>query len=258
VNKLEIPSGRRYRVSKLPLFLVLAAMSAAAIPVAQMALPPDFAARAVRITIDGFGGRNRGDYLLREPDGTTFSGEFSRAESRLGVLDPLLVRSKAKGAFSFVDSSTDVSIKADCDMRKLTVNVDIVTVDAKKLVYQCEFRSDGALTDARLFIGQPKRQGLKQKLLAQDLRYGEADLFGQRLSIESVHEYRGSKLGSQSAVGYLLKSGDNLVAAVELTDVDPGLYIVEDLSADMRRIIYVTALAIGVFRDPADSALDAE
>ena len=243
-------------MSRLLLLSVFVSTSLAALPTARMALPPDFEAQATRIEIDGFGGFNKGTYEFIDIVGNAYAGEFSRSESRLGILDPLVVKSKAKGAFSFVDAGAEISLSAACDMRKLTVNVDVVTLDPKKMAYHCEFHSDNALMAAQLVIGQPKRKGFKEKMLAQDLRRGEAAMFGQNLVIESVHSYRDSKFGSQPPVGYLLKSGDRTVAAVELTDVDPGLYLVEDLSDELRRTIYVTALAIGVFRDPANSALE--
>lgn len=243
-------------MSRFLLLSVFLVTTLAALPTARMALPPDFEAQSTHIEIDGFGGHNKGSYEFVDKLGQAYSGEFSRAESRLGILDPLVVRSRATGSFSFVDSTAETSMSAACDMRKVTVNLDVVTLDPKKMAYHCEFHGDNALMAARLVIGQPKRQGFKEKMLAQDLRRGEAAMFGQNLVIESVHNYRDSKFGSQPPVGYLLKSGDRTVAAVELTDVDPGLYIVDDISDDLRRTIYVTALAIGVFRDPANSALE--
>ena len=245
-------------MSRIALLLVMAFISAAAwaLAVARMALPPDFEAHALRIGFDGFGGRNKGQYRFVDLSGTTYSGDFRRDETRLGVFDPLVVRSKAKGSFTFTDAAADLAISASCDMRKITLTAGIVTFDPKKMAYQCELRSGPSLMAARLIIGQPKREGVKKKVLAQDLRRGEAALLDQNLVIESVHDYRGSRFGSQPPVGYLLMSQERVVAAVELTDVDPSLYLAPDLSPELQRVIYVAALAIAVFRDPAHSALE--
>jgi hypothetical protein len=236
--------------------MALISQAAWALAVARMALPPDFEVRALRVELDGFGGRNAGQYRFVDLSGTTYSGEFRRDQTRLGVFDPLVVRSKARGAFTFTDAAADIAISAFCEMRKITLTAGIVTFDPKKLAYQCELRSGPSLMAARLVIGQPKREGLKKKVLAQDLRRGEALLLDHYLAIESVHDYRGSRFGSQAPVGYLLLSQDRVVAAVELTDVNPSLYLSSDLSPDLQRAIHIVALAIAVFRDPAHSALE--
>lgn len=229
----------------------------AAVTVARMDLPEDFAADAVRVGFTGFGGRNNGSYAITDPSGDRWSGKFSRNESRLGVFDPLLVRQKGKGSFEFSDPGTGQHLlDAECAFRKLTVNVDVVTVDPKKAAYSCELTFSQKAETGRVVIGQPKREGLKKKFLAQDLRAGEAIVFGERLVLESVHGYAGSKFSSQPAIGYLLRSGDRTLAAVELTDTNPGIYFGAGLSETEHRAVLVAALAIAVYRDPADSALN--
>ncbi len=96
----------------------------------------------------------------------------------------------------------------------------------------------------------------KEKFLAKDLRRGEAMILDHHLLIESVHRYQGSKLQSPAPVGYLLRQGDQMVAAVELTDVNPTLLILPDTTDDLRHSIVATALALAVLRDPANSALE--
>ncbi|NNC78171.1 MAG: hypothetical protein HKN77_09435 [Woeseiaceae bacterium] len=230
--------------------------SATAATTARMELPEEFTASATHIEFSGFGGHNKGTYSFADNRGSHYRGDFKRGESRLGVFDPLLVRNKGKGSFSFRDPGSDAELTAACEFKKYTVNVDVVTFDAKKVAYSCDFRGNSALLGARLIIGQPKRQGMKQKFLARDLRSGESALFDQYLTLESVHDYRGTKLSSQQPVGYLIRSADRIVAAVELTDWNPGIYLSPDLSDDMQRSVLVTALAIAVFRDPAHSALE--
>lgn len=222
--------------------------------VAQMELPPGFDAKVTRIEIKGFGGRNKGDWRLAVPSGESYSGKFTRGESRLGIMDPLYVRNKGKSSFTISDSTGTHLLSAECAFRRGAVTVDVITIDTKKLAYECDFSGGGDAN--RLTIGQPKRDGLKQKFLAQDLRRGEAQVFGEVLTVESVHGYKGSRFTSQPAVGYLVRRGDEYVGAVELTDKNPGVYLVQDLSSNVELAVLVTGLAIAVLRDPADSALE--
>jgi hypothetical protein len=53
-----------------------------------------------------------------------------------------------------------------------------------------------------------------------------------------------------------LQRGDQLVAAVELTDVNPNLILGADLPDELRHSVLATALALAVLRDPANSALE--
>jgi len=235
------------------IFYALGAASTAA--TAHMGLPAEFEAQPERIEIKGFGGRNKGEWQVVTPSGDRYSGRFTRSESRLGVFDPLYVRNKGKSSFTFVVDTGEALVSAECSFRKVTVNVNIVTIDADKLAYQCDLRGP-SVQGAWIAVGQPKREGLKKKLLAQDLRRGEAQVFGVALAIESVHGYAGTRLTSQPPVGYLLRSGDHVVGAVELTDWNPAVYLAKDLAPQTVQSVFVAALAMAVLRDPANSALE--
>lgn len=230
---------------------VLLGLSALGLATAQIQLPPELEAAAERIPVRGFGGYNKGSF-----DFPGFEGEFRRGESRLGIFDPLYVSNKGKSSFTLRQSDALELVSAECEFSKKAVTIDIVTFDPKKLTYQCEFRQGGKMLGARLAIGQPKPDGFKQRFLAQDLRRGESVLFDQHLTIESVHRYKGTKLQSQPPVGYLLMHGERTVAALELTDVNPTIFVVNDAADELRRSIYATALALAVLRDPANSALE--
>lgn len=222
--------------------------------VAQMELPPGFDGQSARIEIKGIGGRNKGEWRLATPSGESYTGRFTRSETRLGVFDPLVVRNKGKSSFTIVDASGTSLLSAECAFRKVTINVDVVTFDSGKLAYECDFSDAG--NDTWLVIGQPKREGLKQKFLANDLRRGKARIFGELLAMESVHDYAGSKFTSQPPVGYVIRLDDQYVGAVELTDRNPGIYLAPDLARNVEFAVIVASLAIAVLRDPADSALE--
>lgn len=226
-------------------------LSALGLAVAQIELPPELEASSERIPISGFGGHNKGTFRLADLD-----GEFKRGESRLGIFDPLYVSNSGKSSFTLREPQAGEVISADCEFSKKAVTIDIVTFDPRKFTYQCDFRRSGSLLGARLAVGQPKASGFKQKLLAHDLRRGEAIVFDQHVLIDSVHSYKGTKLKSQPPIGYRLSIGERAVAALELTDVNPTLFVATDVQDDLRRSIYATALALAVLRDPANSALE--
>lgn len=216
-----------------------------------MQLPGEFAAQATRVNAQGFGGRNKGSYTIGD-----YRGSFTRSETRLGIFDPLYVSSKGKSSFTFQQRAHEQTLDAECQMAKGAVTIGVVTFDPKKISYRCDFRRGGALQPANLVMGQPKAEGMKQRFLARDLRRGEFIIGTTHLTFDSVHFYKGSSLSSQAPVGYLIRSGDLVVGAVELTDWNPTLYLANDLEDDTREALLVTALAIAVLRDPADSALE--
>lgn len=222
-----------------------------ALEAARMALPDGFATTATRFDASGFGGHNKGQFSL-----AGFSGEFTRGESRLGVMDPLYVSSKGKSSFSIRDEAGEEILSAECRMGKKTVTIDVVTFDPKKMAYDCDFLSGGDLAGARLVLGQPKASGFKEKLLAADRRRGEAAIGDQHFTMESVHKYQGSKFSSQAPLGYLVESGGKVVAAVDLLDWNPVVFLPGDLDEGTRRSAIVVALALAVLRDPANSALE--
>jgi len=218
---------------------------------AQMQLPPDFVTQADRNPFSGFGGHNKGSFSVDR-----YRGDFTRGESRLSLLNSLYVSNKGKSSFLLQDANADEIISASCAMKKGAVTIDIVTFDPKKMSYQCDFTKAGQLLGSRLVLGQPKASGAKEKLLAKDLRRGEAVVLDQHFLIESVHGYEGSNFQSSAPVGYLLRNGDQVVAALELTDVNPTLFVLRDVSDDLRHGVMATALALAVLRDPANSALE--
>lgn len=252
-------SARRSGFS-FSMYLFLAAASslcsqipgnAMAVETAIIRLPDDFAAEALRVEFTGFGGHNRGHYA-----GAGFTGEFTRSESRLGVFDPLFVASRARSSFTVEDLPGLAGLSADCRAAQNVANVSIVTLDPKKFVYQCEYTGIAQARDWRLVVGRPKRDSLKEKLIARERRRGEARLLDQEILIESVHDYDGSPLTSQTPLGYLLESHGVVIAAVDLLDWNPKVHLRDGLEESARLAAVVVALSLAVLRDPANSALE--
>lgn len=222
-----------------------------ALEAARMALPADLQATSIRLEATGFGGRNKGTYSLGG-----YRGQFTRGESRLGIIDPLYVSNKGKSSFTLEDASGRVLMTASCRMGKGTVTIGVVTFDPKKMAYTCDFHGIDAEAGARLVLGQPKRDGMKEKFLAKDRRRGEATILSEHFIIDSVHEYAASKFSSQAPLGYLIASDNAVVAAVDLLDWNPIVFINPEATESLRKATLAVALALAVLRDPANSALE--
>lgn len=218
---------------------------------ARIRLPEQFASASARIELDGFSGYNRGDYR-----GGEFSGAFTRIESRLGVFDPLYVANRGKSGFTIDDDAGQALIAADCRAIQRTAGVKFVEIDLKKLAYDCAYTGSAASGEMRFVLGEPKRKGFREKLLARDRRVGEAEISGRSYVFESVHEYDGSRFDSQSPLGYLIESEGAVIAAVDLLDWDPIVHLHESLTADERRSAMTVALSLAVLRDPSNSVLE--
>jgi len=216
---------------------------------ATIRLPEALAAQSTRIEFAGFGGYNKGEYT-----GAEYHGEFTRSESRLGVFDPLYVANRGKSSFTLVDTAGTTLLSASCEMRRNTATVRVVTLDLDKLAYDCSLTGDQSST--RLVLGEPKREGFKERLLARERRRGEAIVFDHHFVIESVHEYAGSKLRSQTPLGYVIESDGAVAAAVDLLDWSPIVHLSDKLDASQQQAAIAVALALAVLRDPANSALE--
>jgi hypothetical protein len=214
-----------------------------------MDLPDDLETRVERVAADGFGGRNEGRYTLGDA-----AGEFKRIESRWAVADPLLAQNRGQSSFTLSGGGFEEPVAATCEMRRLSMTVGVVTFDPDKMTYQCNLTGSGE--PQLLILGEPKPENLRARVLARSERRGESTFGGITLAIRSVHRYADSRLQAPMPVGYLLEIDERAVAAVELTDVDPAVYMPTQGTAETRMAVIVTALALAVLRDPAASALE--
>lgn len=233
------------------LLLCLFPVLALALKSATIRLPNDFASASTRIEFTGFGGKNRGHYK-----GAEFRGEYTRIETRLGVFDPLYVKHKGKSGFTIENANGGPALIAECRAVEKVATYKIVTFDLKKLAYSCEFNGPDANSPMRFVIGEPKREGFKEKFLARDLRTGEASILGHDFLISSVHEYTGTKFTSQAPLGYLLESDGVVMGALDLLDWNPIVYLGDGLSESQRNATIIVALSLAVLRDPANSTLE--
>ncbi len=237
-------------------FVVIGALSlifsvpSVGLQTASMKLPPEFAAAALRLPVDGYGGANRGQFTVGG-----YSGEFTRTESRLAIFDPLHVSNRGTASFVMRGPGIADSAGADCTFRENVVTVGVVTFDPKKLVFVCEFAGSGIAFSGRLTLGEPRPKGLMQRVIARASRRGLAEFGSTQIEIESVHDYQGSRLQAPTPVGYLLTSESRVIGALELTDVNPTVFLAEGLSEHMSRSALMAAIAVSLLRDPAESTL---
>jgi hypothetical protein len=217
---------------------------------ARMELPEGFKERVERQSFEGFGGRNEGSFKLGD-----LSGEFTRIESRWAVADPLYAQNRGRSSFTLSGPGFDTPVAASCEMRRGSVTVGVFTFDPQKMTYQCDA---GGAASPLLVLGEPKPENFRARVLARAERRGEARFGEVTLSVRSVHRYSGSRLTASMPVGYLLEIADRTVGAVELTDVDPAIYLptTKAEAPDVRAAVVVAALALSVLRDPASSALE--
>ena len=217
---------------------------------AAMKVPPELAADAIRLPVSGFGGKNRGEFTIGD-----FSGEFTRIESRLAIFDPAYASSRGTASFAIAGPGIDGRLRADCSFKENVVTLGVVTFDSKKLAFVCELDSSSGGTVGRVVLGEPRPEGFKQRLLARAARTGAAEIGATRLELASVHEYEGSRFKSQTPTGYVVTSNASVVGALELTDVNPTIFVASSLSDDDRRSTMLAALAVSLLRDPAVSTL---
>jgi len=251
VQRLKSFVPRHFSLATLSLLTVFFPLCVEAAKSASIRLPDEFTDDAQKFEFEGFGGFNRGDYK-----GAEFAGSFTRIESRLAVFDPLYVSNRGKSSFTIESVSELENAVADCSAKQNVGALRIVTLDLKKLTYECEFSGSDVTQGWRFVLGEPKREGFREKLLARERRRGEAYILDEEFLIESVHEYEGSPLGSQSPLGYILSSGSEVVAAIDLLDWNPIVYVRNGITEPARRAAIVVALALAVLRDPANSALE--
>ncbi|MDX1562786.1 MAG: hypothetical protein R3305_07650, partial [Gammaproteobacteria bacterium] len=177
---------------------------------ATIKLPDGFAERSTRIEFTGFGGFNRGSFR-----GADYRGDFVRTETRWGIFDPLYVLNRGRSSFTLEDAGGTVNIEASCRVTRDVLTYRIVTVDVDKMSYECHYSGPDA-PGARFALGEPKREGFRERLAARERRIGEAFVLEQQFVIESVHNYEGTRLTSQKPLGYMIESDGIVVAAVDM------------------------------------------
>jgi hypothetical protein len=237
------------RIAAVALALALP-IAAVGLNTAAMQLPADFAPTAVRLPVDGYGGANRGRFSIDR-----YSGQFTRIESRLAVFDPVYASNRGSASFTLEGPDLGGSISAECRFKQNVVTAGIVTFDPKKFAFVCDIEGSELLPDGQLTLGEPRPEGLRQRLAARASRRGLAEFGSIEIEIESVHQYAESRIVAPTPVGYLLSVDSVVGGALELTDINPTIFVADSLDEQNRLAILTAAIAVSLLRDPANSTL---
>jgi hypothetical protein len=215
-----------------------------------MAMPASLSASAESVTITGIGGQRSGVYAAG-----AFAGDFNRSASRLAFFDALHERRNGRTAFSVAGPDINGAIQVSCRMRERTINLGVISFEPHPMAYRCDFIHERQSILARFEL-QAHRQGVGGMMMRQERR-GEVALDRVVLQIRSVHDLQGSTVQMGTPIGYLFERDGRTVGAVEVNGA-PVITYARDEDAATRRAVLIASLALGLFWDPAESALGRE
>lgn len=176
----------------------------AGLPTARMALPESLAAQAP-LTLQGLGGGRAGEFALGAE-----RGRFERGADRLTLFDALSVDRVA------ARYSTEAT-RASCRGRQTEVSLGVLNAQPRPFEVQCQY--DGAFAGTLTLRGASGAAGTQQQ------RSGRLAAGGVVVDFASVHRVQGSSLPLSFPAGYLLSVEGRPVAAVELTDTRPRVWL---------------------------------
>ena len=218
------------------------------LPPARMALPSALqAGNAMTLPVDGIGGARTGRFRAG-----AYSGDFRRSEERLAFFDPLFEMRDGGASFTLAGPEIEGAIKADCRMQKRTLTIGVASFQTKPMAYACAFSQEGRPMPARFEV-QEVHEGLGGALMREERR-GEIALDDTRLQIRSVHTIAGSPFELASPIGYVFEQDGRPLGAVEVNGA-PVISLAPGADAEAQRAIVIGAMALGLFWDPANSAL---
>lgn len=233
------------RIFLLPLALL--ASACAALPPAQMRLPPALEHSAVRLPVEGMSGWTHGRFRVGQ-----YAGGYERSEERLAFFDTV-IRNSGHSDFVIEGPEIGSTIEASCRMRERVLDFGILEFTPRRMAYRCEFTAEGRQIPARFEL-QEVRSGLGGALSRRERR-GEIALGGETVQIRSVHKLAGSPFELASPIGYVFEQGGQPVGAVEING-SPVVFFADANDDGLSRTIMVAAMALAIFWDPANSALD--
>lgn len=224
----------------------LLASGCSGLPPAQMNLPPALAQQGAPLAIEGVGGGNTGRFYVGP-----WQGSFTRTQERLAFFDSVITN---RGHTGFVIEGPGISwtLEAECRMHERVLEFGVVAFTPKPVSYACDFTAEGRGIPARFEL-QEVQEGLADALSRRQRR-GEIALGGEVVQIASVHKLKGSPFELASPIGYVFEQGGKPVGAVEINGA-PRLFIADPANRNLGRTLTVAAMALALFRDPANSPL---
>ncbi|WP_298127041.1 hypothetical protein [Brevundimonas sp.] len=227
----------------------LALGGCASIQPARMALPQELASTAVTLPVTGIGGGRSG--LFRAG---SYSGRYSRSDERIALFDPLFERRDGRTDFELTGPEVVGSIRVACRAQERTVTLGVLSVETQPMAFGCDISSAGS--DRTRLEVRAYREGVGGRLMRHERR-GEITLDGASLQIRSVHDVEGSGVQLATPIGYVFELDGIPVGAVEING-SPVIRHVPEADPSVLRALTVAAIALGLFWDPAESALGRE
>lgn len=228
------------------IILPLALASLSACTAAQMRLPAPLADTSLRTPIKGIGGGNHGAFRV-----AGYEGRFNRSEQRMALFDTL-VRNSGRSDFQISGPEISSSIEARCRMDERIIDLGLAEFRPGKMSYRCDFTADGNAIPARFEL-QEHADGIGS-LLSKRARRGEIALGGETVQFRSVHKIEGTSVEMATPIGYVFERGGQTIGAIELNGV-PALILSPQTDPGVARTVTVAAIALALFRDPANSTL---
>ncbi|MBX9707173.1 MAG: hypothetical protein K2X61_04475 [Caulobacteraceae bacterium] len=216
---------------------------------ARMALPQELASTAVILPVTGLGAGRSGAFRVGP-----YSGRFTRSDERLGIFDPMFERRDGRTDFELTGPEIVGSIRVACRAQERTVTLGLLSFEAQPMTFGCDISSVGS-DPARLEM-RAHREGLGGRLMRQERR-GQITLDGNTLQIRSAHDVEGSGIQLATPIGYVFDQDEASIGAVEING-SPTVIYDPVVSASARQAILIASVALGLFWDPAESALGRE
>lgn len=214
---------------------------------ARMELPGNLQSSAETVTISGIGGGQRGSYAAGP-----YSGAFARSETRLAFFDPLFESRSGSTKFSLQGGELEGAIDAKCSMGERAITIGDISFKPKRMAYRCDFLHDGRAFPARFEL-QEISEGMGGMLSKRERR-GEIAIDRAVIQIRSSHRIVGSAFDSATPIGYVFEANGVPVGAVDINGA-PVLTMNASTDLAQRRAMLVSALALSIFWDPANSDL---
>ncbi len=206
----------------------------ASLPAARIELP-DTLATVEPLRLEGAVGVARGDFQLGD-----LRGRFERQASRLDLFG-VLAQDRALVSYWLQPDG----LRADCKLIGNTATLGVVQLPLKRADYACHFSRDGQpLTQHLTLKAEDAAAGTREE------RRGRFVAGDVSLELQSLHRVQGSPLPLPAPVGYLMRHQGQVVAALDLNDVRPRLWLraSDPAAADAVR---QAGLALALLWDPA-------
>lgn len=230
--------------------ILIAAMLAggcSAIKPAAMRMPSGLDVASERHPFNGIGGGTKGNFTVG-----AYRGEFERSEKRLAIFD-VFERNYGHAEYLIKGPAISSTIEADCRFAERLIDLEIAEFKPKKMAYRCEYTAEGRPFAARFELQEVGRE--LAGALSKNERRGEIALGGETVQIRSVHKLVGTPIAMANPIGYVFEQEGRPVGAVELNG-SPVMFVSDGADEGLARTIAVASVALAVFWDPANSALD--